>query len=534
VRHLRERVARRRARARAARRLRGLRTPGATVAVRRVAGAFRAVRVEPAPSPALVAQANLELLAGPLREEGVDFFLVPGFSAARYRLGVAATDRSRVFAALARAHATRPVYVTPLAPADPPGEPLLARELSAVTPSDGDALVWRVFETVQTPDGGWTLGARFAAELELWTEEPDGSLRAPRRNRYAPAVPPEQRRPAPREVGARTYPTLAPFCAPHVDDVHFPVDVVYTWVDPTDPQWARRKAEALGSVQAGQLTAYADSDARFTDRDELRYSLRSLEEYAPWVRHVWLVTAGQTPAWLRPSDRLTVVDHAQIWHPDGVLPTFNSHAIEANLHRVPGLAEHFLYLNDDVFFGRAVRPDLFFHPNGITKFFYSRQQLGLQPAGAQEVGPVAAGRNNRALIERRFGRTITQRMYHTPHPLRRSVLAEMEREFPEEFRQTARSVFRRSCDITAAGSLHHYYAYCSARAVPATMSYGYLDLTDPAVGAGLAETLRKRPYDTFCVNDLHFEGVDEAALHRLLGDFLERYFPRPSSFEQSR
>jgi hypothetical protein len=34
------------------------------------------------------------------------------------------------------------------------------------------------------------------------------------------------------------------------------------------------------------------------------------------------------------------------------LPTFSSPAIEANLHRIAGLSEHFLYFNDDVFLGK--------------------------------------------------------------------------------------------------------------------------------------------------------------------------------------
>ena len=42
----------------------------------------------------------------------------------------------------------------------------------------------------------------------------------------------------------------------------------------------------------------ASSLRRFTDWDELKYSLRSLEKYAPWVRHVYIVTNGQIPSWL--------------------------------------------------------------------------------------------------------------------------------------------------------------------------------------------------------------------------------------------
>ena len=36
----------------------------------------------------------------------------------------------------------------------------------------------------------------------------------------------------------------------------------------------------------------------FLDFDQLRFSLRSIEQYAPWIRHVFIVTNGQVPDWL--------------------------------------------------------------------------------------------------------------------------------------------------------------------------------------------------------------------------------------------
>ncbi len=47
------------------------------------------------------------------------------------------------------------------------------------------------------------------------------------------------------------------------------------------------------------------------------------------------------------------------------LPTFSSPSIEAHLHRIPGLSDKFLYLNDDVMFGKDVWPDDFYtHAHG--------------------------------------------------------------------------------------------------------------------------------------------------------------------------
>src|SRR5699024_11177654 len=126
----------------------------------------------------------------------------------------------------------------------------------------------------------------------------------------------------------------------------FPIDAVYTWVDDADQAWRERRAAAAGEDPPSPL---AGGSIRFRNRDELRYSLRSLFAYAPWIRNVYVVTDAQRPSWLDDDPRITVVDHRELFPDDSVLPFFNSHAIESVLHRIPGLAEHFLYLNDDVF-----------------------------------------------------------------------------------------------------------------------------------------------------------------------------------------
>jgi len=40
---------------------------------------------------------------------------------------------------------------------------------------------------------------------------------------------------------------------------------------------------------------------RFTDMNQMLYSLRSIEMYAPWIRNIFIVTNGQIPNWLNLS-----------------------------------------------------------------------------------------------------------------------------------------------------------------------------------------------------------------------------------------
>ncbi len=144
--------------------------------------------------------------------------------------------------------------------------------------------------------------------------------------------------------------------------VNFPIDFVITWVDGSDPEW--RKSRAL--YMQKDVDYEGNPESRYRDWGWLKYWFRAVEQYAPWVNKVYFVTCGQKPDWLNlQHEKLVFVTH-QDFIPAEYLPTFNSNTIELNLWRIPGLSEHFVYFNDDVFLNRPVMPEDFFH-NGLPK-----------------------------------------------------------------------------------------------------------------------------------------------------------------------
>ena len=171
------------------------------------------------------------------------------------------------------------------------------------------------------------------------------------------------------------------------------------------------------------MTTHGDRDlvaGRYRDNDELRHSLRSLWFGCDWVRKIFVVTADQVPAWLDTEDeRIEVVSHRDIL-PESCLPTFNSHAIEAALHRIEGLSEHFVYFNDDVFVGRPLRPDHFFTSSGLPKVFLSDARVTGVDDDRQLAVDNAAMRGRR-LLARDFGRVAAFKPHHAPFALRRSA-----------------------------------------------------------------------------------------------------------------
>jgi hypothetical protein len=505
------------------------RADAATLRVRARAGVVTA-RVDASAAPVEVRRHNLDRVARALDLAGIDWFRVPTRVAARTALAVRESDRHRVVRLLAELTAGDHGLLRPVRT----GGRRQRRRPGVL------AVCWPVTD----PDGSLLLGPDYACEVEFW-QESDGRLMAPRRNPVADSIPVDEPAViAPEPVfgpfscpdDVTGYRTRRVFTAVDPDRIDFPIDVVYTWVDGNDPVWQRRKARALAeNAWVGEINAQAANDSRYASHDELRYSLRSLHCFAPWVRRVFLVTDEQVPPWLDLGHpRLTVVGHREIFGDTGKLPTFNSQAIESRLHRIPGLAEHFLYLNDDVMLGRPVTPDLFFTPGGLTKFFPSTARVDTAPRGPADRPADSAAKNNRRLIEQAFGRVLTRKMMHTPHPSRRSVLTEIEQRFAEHVTATAGHQFRHPDDIALLSSLQQYYAYLTGRAAPGRIRYLYTDLAQPTTPLRLARLLRSRNVDAFCLNDVDPHSAAAADQAALLAEFLPAYLPFTSPFELRR
>lgn len=308
-----------------------------------------------------------------------------------------------------------------------------------------------------------------------------------------------------------------------------PIDVVYTWVDGADARWRRRRDAALRSGAEGPVEVHPSAldESRYLDSEELRYSLRSVLCYAGWVRRIHLVTDDQVPDWLDVGHpRLNVVSHRELLGGS----RFNSHAIESGLHRIPGLAEHYLYLNDDVLFGRLAHPGDYFPAPGLATFYPSDLPIDPGPATPQDLPIMAAAKNGRELIAARFGLDVRTKIRHTVHAQLRSVGALIEAEHPEEVARTRDSLFRAPTDLSLASSLHHWYAFALGRAVPAQPNYLYVDLASPQVGQNLDALESLRRYDTFCLNQE--ESSPSEATRREVGEFLERYLPVPAPWER--
>ena len=141
------------------------------------------------------------------------------------------------------------------------------------------------------------------------------------------------------------------------DDSCSDIDFVIPWVDGSDPEWQKQKAQYSTD---GKSEVLDGDEARYRDWGILPYWFRAVEKYAPWVRRIHFITCGQIPKWLNLNHpKLHFVRHED-YIPHKWLPTFSSHPIELNMHRIEGLSEKFVYFNDDVFLNAPVKPEDFF------------------------------------------------------------------------------------------------------------------------------------------------------------------------------
>lgn len=137
------------------------------------------------------------------------------------------------------------------------------------------------------------------------------------------------------------------------------IDFVIPWVDGNDPQWLEEKKRYDSC--SGQ-----NRPANYRDWDLLRFWFRGVERHAPWVRRIHFITWGHIPKWLDVNHpKLHIVKHEE-YIPKKYLPTFSSHTIELNIHRIQGLSDQFVYFNDDMYLNSDVEGSAFFY-NGLPR-----------------------------------------------------------------------------------------------------------------------------------------------------------------------
>jgi hypothetical protein len=308
-----------------------------------------------------------------------------------------------------------------------------------------------------------------------------------------------------------------------------PIDVVYTWVDDRWPGYADLLARFAFDRHDRNPNRYRDNLAT------LKYSLRSLDRFAPWIRQVFLVTCRpQVPEWL--DARSVRVVHHDEFMPGSCLPTFNSFAIVSQLHAIEGLARRFVYVEDDKLFGAPVTARDFFDDAGRPLVHFLRRHT-IAPRRRDDVRLSPWNRalaHSNHLLNARYGEKRRPTVGHSPLPVDRESWQAMIGAWPDVFAQTVASRFRATGNV-APEHLYPHFVVEEGRGVNANggrprPAYHPLNNVTLFQRVNLAR-LARRPPMFLCLNDNYGARPNPRAV-AVAHAFLERMFPGPSRFEQ--
>ncbi|SDP63860.1 Stealth protein CR1, conserved region 1 [Sulfitobacter litoralis] len=285
------------------------------------------------------------------------------------------------------------------------------------------------------------------------------------------------------------------------------IDAVVTWVNGADPQHQNKRAKYLDQT----VSPSSYEPTRFDSLGEIRFAVLSLLQFCPFLRNIHIVTDAQHPVILDPIlaaySNVKVVDHVDIFgeHAD-LLPVFSSRSIETMIHRIPGLAEQFLYLNDDIFVGRPMTPQDYFYDGTpiIRGSFRSFPNPALQwlksKVRKDRPGYNAAQRDAARLAGLKDKYLISE---HQPHPMRRSTLQTHYKDKVLELREQISYRFRSSRQVSPIGLSNHLEMARGAR-VEGPFDVGYIRPGRPT-GTELQNVLshlNENHFASFCVQSL--------------------------------
>lgn len=327
------------------------------------------------------------------------------------------------------------------------------------------------------------------------------------------------------------------------------IDFVLTWVDGNDPEWLEEKEKY--NPNKGDNSATKN---RFRDMGLLKYWFRGVEQFAPWVNHIFFVTCGQYPEWLDLSNpKISLVTHEE-YIPKDALPTFNSNTIEMNIHRLKELSEQFVLFNDDSFIINQTKPEDFF----VDGLPCESALLGvISSRNVDDVFPHMLVNNN-AILNKYFSKKEVLHKYcskffslkygkdglrnicllpfvyfsdfrdlHLPASHLKSSFKEVWAIEPEQVKKRSSYRFRSGEDI------NHWlikdWNMCKGKFFPRSPKWG--KKFELGVDSGAEEYIRKQKGKVVCLND-SIESIDFEEMQQKLVIAFESILPNKSCFEK--
>jgi len=237
---------------------------------------------------------------------------------------------------------------------------------------------------------------------------------------------------------------------------NYPIDAVILWVDGND---INHQKKMLPYLEDKSIITSKNFRTRFDQVDEIKYTVDSILKFASFIRNIFIITDNQIPNFLKNSEKkyaqVNIVDHKTIFKDyEEYLPTFNCRSIETCIYRIPNLAEHFIYFNDDFFLINKTNSTDFFkkgHPILRGKWLNFDENIFYKKFKKRKAGHKKAQQNGAKLL----GFKKYYNFRHTPHPMRKSTFETFFKGHAESFKNNINYKFRNANQYTPQGLANH-------------------------------------------------------------------------------
>lgn len=295
------------------------------------------------------------------------------------------------------------------------------------------------------------------------------------------------------------------------------MDLVITYVNSSDNNWVRDYIRSTGT--------HNPSTVRYRSWGTLKYLLRGVARYMPFIRKVVLVVAraSQVPAWVN-EDNVRIVYHDE-FIPKQYLPTFNSCTIESFFWNIPDLADRIIYLNDDLFpVGPMAESDFFTDNIPHIKFksseSYNPRNMFLNQS-RNGLDMVLKALNNPG-----YPKDQILLPHHASFAIHKDSLLKIKELCGDKIPQTI-SVTRQGKNVNQ--YIYAYYAYYTKAYIDDTVNYRYFNITDAEMN-DIMTAIVSETYQMLCLNDTE-KIKDYARTRYLLQRCFEEKFPDKSKYE---
>ena len=272
-------------------------------------------------------------------------------------------------------------------------------------------------------------------------------------------------------------------------DAEANIDLLITYVNGSDQNWIKEYVKATHT--------HSPTPVRFRTWGTLKYLLRGVARYMPFIRKVVLIVASpsQVPDWVNRED-VRIVYHSD-FIPKQFLPTFNSCTIESFFWNIPDLTDRIIYFNDDMFpLSRLSENDFF--TGDVPHFKFTEPAAYSSRAIFQSQCRSGIDMITKALGLPTFEEGKIVRPYHISAPISKSTLAKVAELCADTIPKTI-SMLRLTSNVNQ--YIYAYYHYFTNNYIDRVVDYKYFEIRDDNFKLIEEQIAQEGGCQMICLND---------------------------------